>query len=160
MNEVCNKFDTIRLNKSRSIFRDFFQNFQFLEFKFKIFWTHQLVTGRYHDRSRPVRPVTAVTGPVTTGKVNPGWEGRRGQTWVALFRPRVLFNITIYMHKNNCENLEMPKWYAIWNGWSTCEHTHSPLWTHVRKPYPMSTSEGLSTRQFWRFLKLLLAPHC
>jgi hypothetical protein len=37
MNEVCNKFDTIRLNKSRSIFRDFFYNFQFLEFKFKNF---------------------------------------------------------------------------------------------------------------------------
>jgi hypothetical protein len=24
-------------------------------------------------------------------------------------------------------------------------HTHSPLWIHVRKPYPMSTSGGLST---------------
>jgi hypothetical protein len=33
--QACNKFDIIRLNKSRSIFRDFFLNFQFLEFKFK-----------------------------------------------------------------------------------------------------------------------------
>jgi hypothetical protein len=106
MNEVCNKFDTIRLNKSRSIFRDFFPQFSILGIQIQKFWTHRLVTGRYRNRSRPVRPVTAVTGPVTAGKVNPGWEGRRGQTWVArwadpgtkqLFRPRVLFNITIYI---------------------------------------------------------------
>jgi hypothetical protein len=31
-----------------------------------------LVTGRYRNRSRPVRPVTAVNQPVTNGKSNPG----------------------------------------------------------------------------------------
>jgi hypothetical protein len=84
MNEVCNRFDTIRLNKSQSIFRDFFHIFHFLEFKFKKFSTHRLVSGRYRNRSRPVRPVTAVTGPVTavTGpvtndKLNPLSRARR-----------------------------------------------------------------------------------
>jgi hypothetical protein len=31
-------------------------------------------------------------------------------------------------------------------------HAHSPLWTHVRKPCPMSTSEGLS-QHITRFMK-------
>jgi hypothetical protein len=39
-------------------------------------------------------------------------------------------------------------------------HAHPPQWTHVRKPYPMSTSEGLSIRQIWRFSKSPLAPRC
>jgi hypothetical protein len=33
-----------------------------------MFEIHWLVIGRYRNRSRPV---TTVTGPVTTGKVNP-----------------------------------------------------------------------------------------
>jgi hypothetical protein len=62
MNEVCNKFDTIRLNKSRSIFRDFFPQFSILGIQIQKFWTHRLVTGRYRNRSRPVRPGGRVGG--------------------------------------------------------------------------------------------------
>jgi hypothetical protein len=36
-----------------------------------MFEIHRLVTSRYRNRYRTVKLVTAVTGPVTTGKVNP-----------------------------------------------------------------------------------------
>jgi hypothetical protein len=36
-----------------------------------MFEIHRLVTSRYRNRSRTVKLVTAVTGPVTKGKVNP-----------------------------------------------------------------------------------------
>jgi hypothetical protein len=39
-------------------------------------------------------------------------------------------------------------------------HTHSPYEYMYANPIPMSTFEGLSTRQIWRFPKLPLAPHC
>jgi hypothetical protein len=44
-----------------------------------------LVTGRYRNRSRPVRPVTAVNRPVTVGKSNPASPaGALGSPYLAV----------------------------------------------------------------------------
>jgi hypothetical protein len=76
MNEVCSKFDTIRLNKSQSIFRDFFPHFSIFGIQ---------IQKKFYPPvgNRPVlQPVqTGKAGyrgnrPVTNGKVNPGYHRR------------------------------------------------------------------------------------
>jgi hypothetical protein len=38
-------------------------------------------------------------------------------------------------------------------------HAHSPLWIHVRKPYPYEHLRRTEHRQIWRFSKSQLAPN-
>jgi hypothetical protein len=57
---------------NHKVFLGIFPQFLIFGIQIQKFLNPRLVTGRYRNRSRPVRPVTAVTGPVTTSKVNPG----------------------------------------------------------------------------------------
>ena len=67
MNEFLRKFDTIRFVASWSIFRNFFGIFSFFGIRIWSFELGRFQTGRYRNRSGPVTPVTAVSGPVPVG---------------------------------------------------------------------------------------------
>ena len=61
------------LNSSKlKVFLGIFWEFFIFWIQILSFELEQFETGRYRNRSGPVTPVTAVSGPVSVGKKNPG----------------------------------------------------------------------------------------
>ena len=74
---IFKKIDNIRFVATWSIFINFLGIFSFFWIQILSFELGRFETGRYRNRSGPVTPVTAVSGPVPIGKktlaVTSGW---------------------------------------------------------------------------------------